>query len=44
VPHGGAIARQTAAAVVAAAACEQGQESAHGPFKAGRLPGNGSMR
>ena len=36
-------ARQTAAAVVAAAACEQGQESAPRALTAGRLPGNGSI-
>ena len=36
-------ARQAAAAVVAAAACEQGQESAPRALKAGRLPGNGSI-
>ena len=39
----GSRARQTAAAVVAAAACEQGQESAPRALKAGRLPGNGSI-
>lgn len=36
-------ARQTAAAVVAAAACEQGQESAPHALTEGRLPGNGSI-
>ena len=39
----GSRARQAAAAVVAAAACEQGQESAPRALKAGRLPGNGSI-
>jgi hypothetical protein len=39
----GSRAPQAAAAVVAAAACEQGQESAPRALNAGRSPGNGSI-